>query len=139
MTHPLEDAILPVNFHCHTSGDGLWSTHAALVHCTTLKIAYVADHNDAGDDLAEGEPPTFGELRIRFDTKTWDTDKHGLIYTDKTFAIELQDALVKLGFTRLAAENVSYSEQGMQGETFVSCDVGAVFLAEAAVIFARKE
>ncbi len=139
--HPLQDAILPVNFHCHTGGDGLWvySTHATLVHCTMLKIAYVNNENDNDEPLKEGETPTFGELRIRFDTKTWNRRKHGLIYTDKTFEVELRDALVKLGFTRLAAKDVGYSEGGMQGDDYVSCDVGGVFLAEAGPIFARKQ
>jgi hypothetical protein len=38
----------------------------------------------------------------------------------------LQRRLTKLG---LAGTDVGYSEQGMQGDDYVSCDVGAEFIA----------
>jgi hypothetical protein len=53
----------------------------------------------------------------------------GLIYTDKQFKRELREYLVSLGFTQAEADDVEYSEQGMQGDSYVSCDVGAVFIA----------
>jgi len=63
----------------------------------------------------------FGELRVYFNTATWDVDKDGLIYTDSLFLEELCGLLTSMG---IDASDVSYSEQGMQGDNYVSCDVG---------------
>ena len=98
----------------HTAGDGYWSEKSRAVRITKLKLGYVSDDED------------FGELRVYFDTKTWDTRKHGLIYTDDLFEDELKDFLEALGFD---AGDVSYSEQGMQGDNYVSLDVGGKFIA----------
>lgn len=96
-----------------TGGDGLWSNHVAQVGITDLNLNYIAD------DLE------FGELRVIFDTATWNTKKHGLIYTDKRFQDQLQKYLNSVG---LDGNDVYYSEQGMQGSDFVSLDVGGVFI-----------
>jgi hypothetical protein len=53
----------------------------------------------------------------------------GLIYTDKLFKAELRAYLQTLGFTAEEANDVEYSEQGMQSDNYVSCDVGAKFIA----------
>jgi hypothetical protein len=37
--------------------------------------------------------------------------------------------LQTIGFSEAEANDVSYSEQGMQTDEYVSCDVGAVFIA----------
>jgi hypothetical protein len=42
---------------------------------------------------------------------------------------ELRAYLQTIGFSEAEANDVSYSEQGMQGDEYVSCDVGAVFIA----------
>jgi len=42
---------------------------------------------------------------------------------------ELRTYLQTIGFTEAEANDVSYSEQGMQSNVYVSCDVGAVFIA----------
>jgi hypothetical protein len=52
--------------------------------------------------------------------------KHGLIYSDRQFEAELGAFLATIG---LDGEDVGYSEQGMQGDNYVSCDVGSKFLA----------
>jgi hypothetical protein len=67
----------------------------------------------------------FGELCVHFNTATWDTATDGLIYTDKQFMRELKELLTVQGYD---ASDVSYSEQGMQGDTYVSCDVGECFI-----------
>ena len=99
-----------------TSGDGYWSNVKKSVKTTELKLGYEDD--DGG----------FGELRIYFDRRTWNCEQHGLIYTDKRFIEELRAALVNEGFSKAAAADVDYSEQGMQDERYVSCDVTGVFL-----------
>lgn len=70
---------------------------------------------------------TYGELRIYFNKKDWNIDKDGLIYTDDLFLKGLKKHLVELGCSVRASRDVDYSEQGMQDDDFVSCDVGQAF------------
>ena len=102
-----------VNATLNTNGNGYWSRTVAAVEITALQLAYINDELD------------FGELRVYFNTKTWDVNKQGLIYTDKQFMRELKDLLTAKGFD---SKDVSYSEQGMQGDNYVSCDVGERFI-----------
>ena len=97
----------------NTNGKGYWSRKATAVEITGLQLAYTNDELD------------FGELRVFFNTKTWDVNKDGLIYTDKQFMQELKELLVQKVFD---TSDLSYSEKGMQGDTYVSCDVGECFI-----------
>ena len=97
----------------NTGGGGYWSNTKTAVEVTRLQLAYTNDELD------------FGELRVYFNIKTWDADVLGLIYTDKQFMAELKELLTSLGFD---ASDVDYSEQGMQGDKYVSCDVGECFI-----------
>jgi hypothetical protein len=99
----------------HTNGMGYWSRTAQAVNITKLDLQYCTPEKD------------FGELCVYFNN--WDTQANGLIYTDKLFISELRTYLQQLGFSAAEAQDVSYSEQGMQGDTYVSCDVGAAFIA----------
>jgi hypothetical protein len=95
---------------CNTNGKGYWSNKARAVNVTGATVAYI---NDEGD---------FGELRVYFNN--WDTDKLGLIYTDKQFMQEFKAVLAtKLDFTDKQLKNLCYSEQGMQGDNYVSMDI----------------
>ena len=105
--------MLKVTVTLNTNGNGYWSNKAKAVDITRLMLAYTNDELD------------FGELRVYFNTATWDTNTDGLIYTDKQFMTELKELLTAKGFD---ASDVSYSEQGMQGDTYVSCDVGECFI-----------
>ena len=97
-----------------TAGDGYWSNVSKAVEITDMRVTYVNDEKD------------FGELRVYFNTATWDVNTDGLIYTDSDFLNELQ---LFLGQKGLAGTDVNYSEQGMQGDNYVSLDVGGDFLA----------
>lgn len=97
----------------HTDGKGYWSAVAKAVRVTELKLGYI--NNDR----------TFGELRVHFNTDDWRADRDGLIYSDKLFVRELREYLEHKG---IPADGVSYSEQGMQGDNYVSCDVDPYFL-----------
>ena len=96
-----------------TCGDGYWSSVSKSVQITDIALSYV---NDEGD---------FGELRVYFNTDDWDVQEEGLIYTDSMFMEELQTMLDGMGLT---GADVGYSEQGMQGNNYVSCDVGEAFI-----------
>ena len=101
----------------HTNGMGYWSCTATAVDVTKLDLQYISNDKD------------FGELCVYFNTNDWDTGVDGLIYTDKLFLQELRAYLQTIGFSESEANDVSYSEQGMQGDEYVSCDVGADFIA----------
>lgn len=97
-----------------TDGKGYWSRAQKTVEITDMRVTYVNDERD------------FGELRVYFNTKDWDVNVDGLIYTDKLFLSQLREFLDQQG---LQGRDVDYSEQGMQGDNFVSLDVGKKFLA----------
>ena len=91
----------------NTAGDGYWSNVAKAVRIVDMRMGYVSDDND------------FGELCVYFNTQDWDVNNDGLIYTDKQFLDELKAFLKQHGLTT----DVEYSEQGMQGDNYVSFDV----------------
>jgi hypothetical protein len=98
----------------NTAGDGLWSDQARKVATTYMEtVVYCLESS-------------YGELRVYFDTDTWKVHKHGLIYTDERFIAELRQALTQHG---LAGHDAYYSEQGMQGNDYVSLDINAEFVA----------
>ena len=97
-----------------TAGNGYWSNVSKEVDIEDMRVSYCNEDKD------------FGELCVYFDTSDWDVNKDGLIYTDKLFLEQLRDFLEEQG---LAGFDVSYSEQGMQGDDYVSLDIGAVFIA----------
>ena len=101
----------------HTDGGGYWSSKAKTVRITELALRYLVEDEDDGR--------AFGELAVHFNTDDWRPDKDGLIYTDDLFKAELRDYATSIG---LAGHDINYSEQGMQGDNYVSCDVGHEFL-----------
>jgi hypothetical protein len=105
----------------NTNGKGLWSSKSKSVIVIGL---------DCIISKMEDEDGMFGELMVRFDTASWDTDKDGLIYTDDLFLKQLHEFLLTQGFTKETATDVSYSEQGMQGDEYVSLDVSSEFCQE---------
>jgi len=92
---------------------GLWSNVARAVRIVDMQLGYESDEGD------------FGELRVHFDTETWNIYADGLIYTDRLFLKELRAFLDAHG---LPGADVDYSEQGMQGVDYVSLDVEEKFL-----------
>lgn len=104
-----------------TDGSGWWSNVKKTVTILDMEV------EESSWDYQQGEIdfPDFGELMVVFDLDTWNTDTDGLIYTDKRFLKELRAFLNSHG---LPGNDVSYSEQGMQGDNYVSLDVGAKFM-----------
>jgi hypothetical protein len=106
-----------------TCGDGYWSDVAKPVLVTDLRLGYVNEDKD------------FGELRVYFDTAYWNVNEDGLIYTDSLFYAELQEYIKAQGLV----VDLCYSEQGMQGDDYVSLDVGKEFLDSWAQKFGQEE
>jgi len=92
----------------NTDGSGYWSRAQKAVRIVNMDIGYINHDHD------------FGELRVYFNTEDWDVQKDGLIYTDKQFMTEFKAFLDAQG---LPGEDISYSEQGMQGDNYVSMDI----------------
>ncbi len=106
----------------NTSGRGIWSNQSKPVTLTNIALGYIDDEFGSG---YKNQIPNYAELKVFFDTKTWNTEEDGLIYTDKKFMNELRDFFDK---HNLPGKDVSYTEQGMQGDDYVSCSVGKDFL-----------
>ena len=114
--------MIKVSATLNTHGRGLWSRTATAVDVTKMDLQYCNSEKD------------FGELCVYFATddftaNEWDVSVDGLIYTDKLFLQELRAYLQTIGFSESEANDVSYSEQGMQTDNYVSLDVGALFIA----------
>ena len=105
---------LPYMTKIRTDGSGLWSTRATAVDTVSLEVTA---------SRCDGE--LWGELRVYFNTDSRDVSEDGSIYTDGGFQDELRDKLRMIG---LPGEDAGYSEQGMQGDNYVSLDVGREFI-----------
>ena len=105
-----------VNKMFTTCGDGYWSTVAKYVFVESINMYISADEEEEGCD---------GDLQAYFTEETWN-DSYGLIYTDSAFLACVHTALIEAGISIEAAEDVCYSEQGMQGDDYVSMDAYAL-------------
>lgn len=110
-------------FELTYGGESLWSPvkQERTVRVTGLILRALGD----GEDY-------IGELQVCFDPRDWDTDGRrkgpmekpdGLIYTDVDFERDVNELLGYLGFLDTPNEEVVGSEQGMQGEEYVSMDI----------------
>jgi len=111
-----------------TEGNFLWSSEKRTVRIVNIKLGKGLAQ-PVGPIIAGAKPSIeyftiWGELRVYFDTETWDTKKHGLIFMDERFMRELQKFL---NVQDLPGREVCYSELGMQGDDYVSLDVGTDF------------
>jgi hypothetical protein len=112
---------IAVNKMFTTCGDGYWSNIAKEVFVE--KIAMFISTENIGD---EGDAEYCdGDLQAYFTEETWN-DSYGLIYTDSEFLACVHTALTEAGISIEAALDVSYSEQGMQGDEYVSMDAYAL-------------
>jgi len=94
---------VPFEFIMETGGDGLWSDVIKKVQVTKIELDYDNEPFDEGGEL-------YGELRVYFDTDTWEPNKDGLIYTDDQFMDDLKGCLEVAG---LDDADISYSEQSL--------------------------
>ena len=122
---------MEVTIILNTDGKGLWSSKSKPVVITNLSLSI--------SKIQDDDNRMFGELCVYFDEASWNTDDHGLIYTDKTFLTELHNFLKTQGFSEQSLEGVHYSEQGMQGDDYVSLDAGNKFCEEWLAKFPNTE
>lgn len=106
--------MMTVDWQVDTDGNGLWTSHARTVCITGLSLLTTLRQN-------------FGELRVFFDTRSWNVEQHGLIYTDPLFLYQLR---LHFDDSGLCGSDVEYSEQGMQGADYVSLEVYERFVSQ---------
>lgn len=95
------------SFILETDGKGFWSREKRKVRVT---------------DICFGNGT--GEIRLYFSKKTWDPDEHGLIYTDPLFIKQFRKRMMEKGIPKKIARDFVYTEQGMQGDDYVSIEYG---------------
>lgn len=117
----------PFKMSLGTSGNGLWSDEIRSTLHSKAELCIW----DEELELFEKNKLKYAELRVFFPKRSWDVNKHGLIYTDRQWIKDFRKALVSLGFSDKAAKSADYTEQGMQGDNYVSLDVGLPFLKQA--------
>jgi len=117
----------PINTKCQTNGVGYWSSASkTLTHKKAEVCIYdwsLKDYKESGDNR-----DLYGELRVYFNKSSWSIKKDGLVYTDELWIKNFRAYLVSLGFTKVASKDVDYSEQGMQGDDYISLDIGTKFI-----------
>ena len=114
---------ITVNKMFTVCGDGYWSNTAKDVFVTDIGM-FVSTNNEAD----EGEEASYfdGDMYALTTAETWNEEELGLIYTDSAFLECVRTELIKAGISIEAAEDVCYSEQGMQGDDYVSMDAYAL-------------
>jgi len=128
---------MKVEIYANTNGKGYWSEEQRLVIINKLGIGY-------SSLKYYPEEPFHGELRAYFEPSgfthgSWNVAGYGLIYTDKLWLKEFKAGLRELGLSIKAVQNVRYSEQGMQGDDYVSMDIGPTFYASWTRLLAKQE
>ena len=69
------------------------------------------------------------KLFVYFDSMSWNNDEDGLIYTDKRFLLELKEYFREyFKSSNYSANDIEYSEHGMQGNDVVSFKFGPEFI-----------
>lgn len=98
-----------------TNGRGLWSNIERKVDIDSIVVHWAdMDIND--------EPWRSVEVRVGFTPETWDINEDGLIYTDTRFTAGVRKILKNRGLA-LISKDLNYTEQGMQGENYVSMEI----------------
>ena len=103
-----------------TNGKGWWNDVIRKVRITQIEIESIVDDN--GDEIDfhdKTRTPAAMIIRVYFNPKDWNTEKHGLIYRDKNWLAEFGKGLLKVG---LPSKGLAYTEQGMQGDDYVSLE-----------------
>lgn len=98
-----------------TNGRGLWSETKRTTHTRRLKL-WLDSINDGNGLLVS--------VQAYFPRKEWNTKRDGLIYTDEGWLSQFRRDFNNRRFVKglIAQRNLDYTEQGMQGEDYVSLE-----------------
>ena len=100
---------------CMTKGDGYWSSDKRTVATSKIEM----EVGEASVSLWSYTVHLPVYFRAFFPKRSWDTDKYGLIYTDSLWLKDFREQF-KTRFPALAWMKIDYTEQGMQGDNYVS-------------------
>ena len=113
-----------------TAGNGLWSNEDRKIVHSKAYLSFFDREEVNNFKRGNFTNIPFADFRVFFPKRYWDVNKHGLIYTDRQWIKDLRQGLSTLGFSPKAVKDVDYSEQGMQGDSYVSLHAGKKFLKE---------
>lgn len=118
---------MKVSISANTNGKGKWTTETRAVDIVKLTIGH-SSHAFFPED------PFKGELRAHFEPHgfthgSWNVEGHGLIFGDRLWLKEFKAGMRIAGFSIKAAQNIKYGELELQGDDYVSLDVGPAFYA----------
>lgn len=99
-------------FVCEAYGNGFWSyeNKKTTVKKITFEVGYFT-----GDSVTL-------YAKVFFTQKEWNIEKDGLIYTDTNWIKDFNKNFVKLPEVKnlVKMKDIDYTEQGMQGDNYVS-------------------
>jgi len=117
---------------CKTDGKGLWSRDKRTITIRRIELDYISPDIDFADTtdsdglyIVTDSNDLYVTFRVYFTKKDWNIHKHGLIYTDDSFIRDLRNGMNKMPqfdgvFTTRGDAAVDYTEQGQQGDNYVS-------------------
>jgi hypothetical protein len=115
----------------YTQGDshdliGMWTNYDTLLEekIKTITVTPELIIQDFSDYQANA---ILKNINLHFDPLIWQTNKHGLIYTDLVFENKFQDIWHSIYKFPRSYGTPSYTEQGMQTKTFVSMETRATY------------
>ena len=107
---------MDVVMFANTDGKGHWTEEKRETQIDKIKIESVY----SGDD---GKVIVY--IKVKVNARTWNTGRHGLIYTDDKWLREFKRGMKELGLPSRLANSIDYTEQGMQGRLHVSLQFDA--------------
>lgn len=118
---------MKVNIETNTNGKSKHTEEARLVIINKLTIGQNNQTYFPGD-------PFQGELRAHFEPHgfthgSWNVEGYGLIVNDRQWLKEFKAGLRALGLSVKAVQNVKYNVVEVQGNDYVSLEVGQPFWA----------
>lgn len=103
---------VPVSITASTDGMGSWTSERRPMKIHKIRFKpYIYTENGVGSIYVDAS----------FYVKDWDTDRHGLVYTDEKWLREFRKAFyAKFPAMKGIDPRIDYTEQGMQGRNYVS-------------------
>ena len=100
---------------CNTDGKGYWSEETRAVRVNKVVVSI----HRAEVNLYMYHPVLFVNVDAYFPKSSWDTNEHGLIYTDSLWLKEFNRKMNAIN-PLLFGSGIDYTEQGMQERDYVS-------------------
>ena len=100
---------------CNTDGKGYWSDETRAVRVNKVVVSI----HRAEVNLYQYYPVLYVNVDAYFTKRSWDIQKHGLIYTDRLWLKDFNRQMNAIN-PLLFGSGINYTEQGMQEPEYVS-------------------